>query len=146
MSENNLIPIANRSTEEVREIGRKGGINSGKSRRAKKSLSDRIKLALQISTNENLKSLKREIRKLWPSRNLHDQKQNLKVILAQYRVIKDCGIDVYKVLRIAEAPDSQQIGLNAANALWDREEGKPNQTTNLNHGGSITKIIHDDIK
>ena len=146
MSHSNLIHSSQRSSEELRENGRLGGIKSGVARRAKKSLSDRIKLALQISTKEHLKGLRKRIRQAWPNRNQEEARESLKVLLAQARVVKDCGVDVYKVLKIAEAPDTQEIGLKAANALWDREEGKPNQTTNLNHAGSITKIIHDDIK
>lgn len=40
MNDKNLIPIDHRSTSEAREIGRKGGIASGKSRREKKSRRD----------------------------------------------------------------------------------------------------------
>lgn len=38
MNDENLIPIAERSADEVREIGRKGGIASGKARREQKTM------------------------------------------------------------------------------------------------------------
>ena len=37
-NDENLIPIAERSADEVREIGRKGGIASGKARREQKTM------------------------------------------------------------------------------------------------------------
>lgn len=37
-NEKNLVPISNRSSSEAREMGRKGGIASGKSRRFKKAI------------------------------------------------------------------------------------------------------------
>ena len=147
MTKSNLIPNSERSPKEVREQGRKGGINSGKSRRAKKTLSERIKLALTISTNENLKGVKRQIRELLPNRQTTANKEVLKTLLAQAKTIRDCGIDVYQILKIAQAPETQEIGLKATNALWDREEGKPNQSSNVSHSGLMTtKIIRDDIK
>ena len=38
MNDENLLPIAERSADEVREIGRKGGIASGKARREQKTM------------------------------------------------------------------------------------------------------------
>ncbi len=48
MNESNLIPNAERSPEELREMGRKGGIKSGESRRRKRDL---IKM-LQVVISE----------------------------------------------------------------------------------------------
>lgn len=47
MNDSNLIPNTERSPEELREMGRKGGIASGKSRRKKRELQ---KLANQCSS------------------------------------------------------------------------------------------------
>lgn len=44
----NLIPADERSEDEVREIGRKGGIASGVARRKKKTMRDTINLALGL--------------------------------------------------------------------------------------------------
>lgn len=43
----NLIPMNKRSKEEAREAGRKGGINSGKTRRAKADMRELMKMMLQ---------------------------------------------------------------------------------------------------
>ena len=48
MNESNLIPTSERSKDEVREIGRKGGIASGEARRRKKTLKEALIMALEI--------------------------------------------------------------------------------------------------
>jgi len=131
MNDENLIPFNELTEKEARILSRRGGIASGKSRRASKTLAQRIKLALTISTNENLRDCKVRIRELWPNRSLPDNKKQLRIVLAQSRTIRDCGIDVYNVLKVAQAPETQEIALKAANILWDREEGKPNQTLDV---------------
>ena len=147
MAEKDLISLANRTTEEQQRIARMGGIASGKSRRSQRTISERIKIALKISTNEHLRAKKKEIRELWPNRHTSGNKEQLKIVIAQTQTIKECGIDVYKILKIAESPETQEIALKATNALWDREEGRPNQTSNVNHSGAVpTRIIRDDIK
>lgn len=50
MNEDNLISLADRTTEEVREIARKGGIASGEARREKKMLKDLLEEALSKGT------------------------------------------------------------------------------------------------
>ena len=50
MNEDNLVSLADRTTEEVREIGRKGGIASGKARREKKLLKELLEEALSKDT------------------------------------------------------------------------------------------------
>ena len=52
MNEENLIPISERSTEEVREMGRKGGIASGKARRERKALKEALLVALDIEKGD----------------------------------------------------------------------------------------------
>lgn len=146
MAKKDLIPVTNRSEDEVKEMRRKGGINSGKSRRAKKTLSERIKLALTISTNENLKALKRQIKEHWKNRHngiSNDgtpAKESIKMLIAQAKTIRDCGVDVYQILKIAQAPENQEIALKATNALWDREEGKPNQKSDVKHSGTMQEV------
>lgn len=54
MNTGNLIPNTERSPEELREMGRKGGIKSGESRRKKRELQ---KLARVILADVNLNSL-----------------------------------------------------------------------------------------
>ena len=50
----NLVPTNKRSKEEARELGRKGGIASGKARRERKTLKDELIMLLEDDDN-NLK-------------------------------------------------------------------------------------------
>lgn len=47
----NLIPNSERSPEELREMGRKGGIKSGESRRKKRNLQKMMKLCFEAIDN-----------------------------------------------------------------------------------------------
>lgn len=49
----NLVPQAERSPSEAREMGRKGGIASGKSRRRKKDMKAKMKLLLSLPAADN---------------------------------------------------------------------------------------------
>lgn len=57
MNESNLIPTSERSKEEVREIGRKGGIASGKARRERKTLKEELLLLLEKGDTQEKISL-----------------------------------------------------------------------------------------
>lgn len=48
MNDHNLIPNTERSPEELREMGRKGGIKSGESRRKTRELRKMAKLWLEV--------------------------------------------------------------------------------------------------
>lgn len=50
-NEENLISLADRTTEEQREIARKGGIASGEARRRKKTLKEALLIALELEKN-----------------------------------------------------------------------------------------------
>lgn len=54
----NLIPNSQRSPSELREMGRKGGIKSGESRRRKRDQNKRIKMLVSIMM-ENEETRKR---------------------------------------------------------------------------------------
>ena len=55
MNNDNLIPISSRSREERREMGRKGGRESGRVRREKKALNDFVNRMLDLPvTNETV--------------------------------------------------------------------------------------------
>lgn len=47
MNEENLVSLADRTTEEVREIARKGGVASGKVRRERKAFKESLLIALE---------------------------------------------------------------------------------------------------
>lgn len=52
MNEENLIPMNERSEEEVRELGRKGGIASGETRRRKKAFKEALLYALETELED----------------------------------------------------------------------------------------------
>lgn len=56
----NLIPCSERSKSEAREIGRKGGIRSGESRRAKKTVKECLKMysEMKVTSPEMKAALK----------------------------------------------------------------------------------------
>lgn len=57
MNESNLIPISERSPNEVREMGRKGGIASGEARRRKKTLKEELITLLENGNTQEKISL-----------------------------------------------------------------------------------------
>lgn len=57
-NEQNLKPFTTRSSEEARELGRKGGIASGEARREKKSLREKAKLLMSLSIKDEKDLLK----------------------------------------------------------------------------------------
>ena len=64
MNDENLIPNSERSPSELREMGRKGGIKSGESRRRKKRLRKSAALLAEIFTeSEEGKKLIADLRK-----------------------------------------------------------------------------------
>lgn len=62
-NEKNLVPANRRSKSEARENGRKGGLNSGKSRRRKKALRLILKEAISLPLSDLPKDLKAGIMK-----------------------------------------------------------------------------------
>lgn len=57
MNEENLIPMNERSEEEVRELGRKGGIKSGEVRREKKLFKEAIEKKLGQTLDSMIDSM-----------------------------------------------------------------------------------------
>ena len=55
MNDSNLIPNTERSPEELREMGRRGGIASGKSRRKKRELQKLAQMLLDEQIAESFK-------------------------------------------------------------------------------------------
>lgn len=60
--EENLIPMSERSKDEVREIAAKGGVNSGKTRRKRKAMREQAELLLSLPLKEG--ELKDHLRKM----------------------------------------------------------------------------------
>lgn len=57
VNNSNLIPNTERSPEELREMGRKGGIASGKSRRKKRELQKLAKMLIDKQIAESFKGM-----------------------------------------------------------------------------------------
>ena len=57
MNDSNLIPNTERTPEELREMGRKGGIASGKVRRRKRDLQKLAKMLLDKQIAESFKGM-----------------------------------------------------------------------------------------
>lgn len=57
MNDSNLIPNTERSPEELREMGRRGGIASGKSRRKKRELQKLTQMLLDEQIAESFKEI-----------------------------------------------------------------------------------------
>ena len=57
MNDSNLIPNTERSPEEIREMGRRGGIASGKSRRKKRELQKLAQMLLDEQIAESFKEI-----------------------------------------------------------------------------------------
>lgn len=53
MNENNLIQNSNRSRDEVEEIRKKGGVNSGETRRRKRDMKQKMKALLELPAASN---------------------------------------------------------------------------------------------
>lgn len=63
MNEDNLIPFEERTEEELREMRRKGGINSGKARREKKLFKEAIEKKLGQNINEMIEAMYEQAKK-----------------------------------------------------------------------------------
>lgn len=53
MNDENLIPMTERTESEQRELRKKGGVNSGKSRRAKKGLKEAANMLMNMNVSPN---------------------------------------------------------------------------------------------
>lgn len=61
VAQKDLIPMSERSKEEVKRIASKGGINSGKTRRKKKTMREAAQLVLNLKSPDKIKA---ELKKL----------------------------------------------------------------------------------
>ena len=78
----NLIPMNERSEDEVRELGRKGGIASGETRREKATMKKTLEMLLS-ETNKKANKTYRELSTLGLIKGAIDGKaENYKVMLA----------------------------------------------------------------
>jgi len=106
----NLIPANKRSKEEAKRLGIAGGIASGKVRKEKKDLKDRLKLAIDLLT----KNLKKEALKAGEKDLAKD--------------IEQMGGDVFSLLKMATTATKEEVRLKALDSIIDRTHGKAIQT------------------
>ena len=106
----NVIPTNKRTKEEVRQMTQKGGINSGKARRAKKQRKLILQDILELKLNEKVAS---KIAKAYGV----DAKD----------ISLEAAMDFMQVNKAIESEDTQ-----AYNAVKDRVYGKPTQEIQQN--------------
>lgn len=121
MNQENLIPMSERSKNEVREIARKGGINSGESRRLKKTM----KMALIELLQEEAKD------------------KNGKPTGKTYQELANMGL-----LKGAMKGNAQnyRVLLETIGELLPQEENKNTPTININvtDNSNLEKVMYDD--
>ncbi len=138
----NLKSIGDRTTSEQQEITKKGGIASGEARRLNARLANLTKYTDRLSLTKH----KRKLRKLWKVRKNgfiegdkkitgEQVRDEIRDIIENMRIIKDCGGDVLNIVAIANSPylavSKPEVVIKAQSELWDRQEGKPKQSTEL---------------
>ena len=108
MAQKDLIPMNERTKDEVKQITSKGGINSGKARREKRDLKRCFEIGLEFLTKKTSDEL----------RSAGDK--------TQAEIVAKIGVAAYSMLKIAvSSKANEQTKLNAWEAISDRIEGKP---------------------
>lgn len=122
--EDNLIPMSERSKDEVREIGRRGGIASGESRRRRKQLLEQADLLFSLPL---------------PNIPKKDEKGEVKSLLEEFKQISgiqdEKEIDNQMAILIALQKQALNGNVYAANAIFELLGEKK---TNVNIGGGVT--------
>jgi hypothetical protein len=114
----NLKPYNMRTKEEQRELVVKGGIASGKARRKKKELRERIAIGLEYITNLKAKEMPEE-----------------------KEIIKEIGYDTFVILK-----EVMGGNLQAIDRAWDRLYGKPQGSLDVTTGGDKISNTREEIK
>lgn len=151
-NEENLKPKdSNQSQEEAKRNGKKGGIASGEARRLNARLANLTKHTDRLS----LTKLKRKLRKLWKVRKDGFKEGDTKIageqvrdeirdIIENIRIVKDCGGDVLNIVAIANNPylavSKPEVVIKAQSELWDRTEGKAIQSV-VTTGSRIRETV-----
>ena len=103
-NEKNLIPYSERSENEARENGRKGGIASGESRRKRKLLKDSMNalLELQVSSTKEYNAL------IKMGIDIEDIDNSQLIVLALFNRAKSGDVAAIKELRNLIGEDSAE--------------------------------------
>jgi len=118
MNENNLIPISERTSEEVREMARKGGIKSGEVRREKKAIKEQIQLLLSLPLKDK-KAIK-QLQALGIDTDNIDNQMAMVISMWQKAVKGD--VNAFNTLRdtVGEKPkDNVNVEVNTSKKLSD---------------------------
>lgn len=110
--EDNLIPMNERSQEEAREMGRKGGIASGKARRAKKTMKENLEIILGMPLNNGEEASIEEIQ--------------------SFAAIKGKNITVEQAILIAQVQKAMKGDTQSAAFLRDTSGQKPVEQVEMN--------------
>lgn len=115
-NEKNLKPVTQRSKSEQREIQKKGGIASGKARRAKKTFKELLKIALEMRTkngNTNaeeivasliLKAQSGDVKAFEAVRDTIGEKPKDEVDLTTQEKTPEGMVEMYQWLKSVDAP------------------------------------------
>lgn len=122
--EDNLIPMSQRSKEEVREIARKGGKNSGKARRMKKNMRESLEILLGMPLKGGRAA---DI----------DQIMN-------FAELKGKNITVEQAMLIAQIQKALKGDTQALAFLRDTSGQKPDDNVNLT--GAVPVVISGEDK
>ncbi len=114
----NLKSLADRTTEEQREIATMGGKASGEARRKKKELKEKLAIGLEYLTN--LKA-----------GEMPENKD----------IIQEIGYDTFLVLK-----EIGEGNLQAVDRAWDRMHGRPQTSIDHTTGGDKITNTREEIK
>ena len=113
MNVKNLIPFNQRTENEARELGKKGGLNSGKIRKEKSMLKEKLQLAIDMLTKNALKTMDNAEEK---------------------ELLKSVGIECFTLFKILLAEGTKpELKAQIIEMLWNRLEGKPRQVEDENN-------------
>lgn len=113
----NLIPANKRSKEEVRENARKGGINSGKTRRAKKEMRETLNILLDLAVNKGTLA----------------NPENVKA----FEILKDKNLTVSEAILIAQIKKALDGDIKAAEFIRDTAGQKPAEVKSVKQDVTI---------
>lgn len=122
--EDNLIPMSQRSKEEVREIARKGGKNSGKARRAKKNMRESLEILLGMPLKAGKPADVEQIK--------------------NFAELKGKNITVEQAMLIAQIQKALKGDTQSLAFLRDTSGQKPDDNVNLT--GAVPVVISGEDK
>lgn len=133
----NLVSFATRSTKELREIQRRGGINSGKSRRRKADLKKAMKTLLAMDVT------KAKDRKLLEDLGMEVTNENLLVLATYQQAVKGNQRAMENIIKLSTSDkDKHDIG-EQKERIKALKLKNAKETAGVNDEENI--IIYDDV-